>query len=48
MLQKESDSVIVFGAGASFDAGIPLMSGFVERMWELAIRGSYNRKNTFK
>lgn len=37
-----SDNVIIFGAGASFDAGIPLLSGFVERMWEIAIRGKWN------
>ena len=34
-----SDNVIIFGAGASDDAGIPLMDGFVQKMWEFAIRG---------
>ncbi|MBL7152452.1 MAG: hypothetical protein ISS79_01955 [Phycisphaerae bacterium] len=33
-----SDTVIIMGAGASYDAGIPLMAGFVERMWEFAVR----------
>ena len=26
------DNVIIFGAGASFDAGIPLLDGFIEKM----------------
>ena len=34
-----TDNVFILGAGASFDAGIPLMAGFVDRMWEVAIRG---------
>jgi hypothetical protein len=34
-----SDNVIILGAGASFDAGIPLLGGFVEKMWELSARG---------
>ncbi len=38
----DSDNVIIFGAGTSFDAGIPLMAGFVEKMWEFAIRGQAN------
>jgi len=49
-----SDNVIIFGAGASADAGIPLMAGFVEKMWEFAMRGrngeeplSLEDKNTF-
>jgi len=33
------DNVIILGAGASHDAGIPLLSGFAERMWGYAIRG---------
>ncbi len=32
------DNVIIIGAGASFDAAIPLMNGFVERMWELSVK----------
>ena len=32
------DTVLILGAGFSFDAGIPLMSGFVDQMWEFAIR----------
>lgn len=37
-----SDNVIILGAGASFDAGIPLMAGFVEKMWEFAARKQVN------
>jgi len=33
-----SDNVIILGAGASHPAGIPLMAGFVEKMWEFAVR----------
>jgi hypothetical protein len=29
-------NVIILGAGASYDAGIPLMNQFVEMMWEIA------------
>lgn len=39
-----TDNVIIFGAGASYNAGIPLMSGFVEKMWEFAIRGKNGGK----
>ena len=35
---EPSDNVIILGAGASHSAGIPLMAGFVEKMWEFAIR----------
>lgn len=34
-----ADNVLILGAGASHDAGIPLLAGFVEKMWEYAIRG---------
>ncbi len=34
-----TDNVIILGAGASHDAGIPLLAGFVDKMWEYAIRG---------
>ena len=34
-----TDTVFILGAGFSHDAGIPLLSGFVDKMWELAIRG---------
>jgi hypothetical protein len=37
-----SDTVLILGAGASFDAGIPLLSNFVQTMWEIAIRSKYN------
>ena len=38
-----SDNVIIFGAGASHDAGIPLMKDFVATMWEFATRGKARR-----
>jgi hypothetical protein len=34
------DNVIILGAGASVDAGIPMLSNFVQVMWEIALRGS--------
>lgn len=37
-----SNNVIILGAGFSHDAGIPLLGGFVERMWELAARKTHN------
>jgi len=37
-----SDNVIILGAGASSDAGIPLMAGFVEKMWDFAVRKQVN------
>ncbi|HEY9151525.1 MAG TPA: hypothetical protein VIN60_01465 [Anaerolineales bacterium] len=39
-----TDNVIILGAGASVDAGIPLLSNFVDKMWEIATRGKYNDK----
>lgn len=33
-----ADNVFILGAGFSCDAGIPLMSSFVEKMWEIARR----------
>jgi hypothetical protein len=33
-----SENVIIIGAGTSYDAGIPLMNGFVDRMWEFSVR----------
>jgi hypothetical protein len=44
MSQKEYHNVIIFGAGASFDAGIPLLPSFVDKMWEYAIRGKAGEK----
>ena len=32
------DNVIIFGAGASVDAGTPLLNNFADTMWSLAIR----------
>ncbi|GAB6142200.1 hypothetical protein JCM14076_29290 [Methylosoma difficile] len=39
-----NNNVIVLGAGFSYDAGIPLLSGFIERMWEYSIRGQADPK----
>jgi hypothetical protein len=33
------DNVIIFGAGASANAGIPLMNNFVDTMWRYSVRG---------
>ncbi len=33
-----TDTVFILGAGFSHSSGIPLLSGFVERMWEFSIR----------
>jgi hypothetical protein len=38
-LRMPYDNVIIFGAGASCDAGIPLLNDFVDVMWEYAVRG---------
>ena len=35
-----SNNVLILGAGFSHDAGIPLLGGFVEKMWELSVRKS--------
>src|ERR1051325_4702321 len=32
-------NVILLGAGASADAGIPMLDSFVDKMWEYAVRG---------
>jgi hypothetical protein len=34
------DNVILLGAGSSYDAGIPLLCNFVDRMWEYAVEES--------
>lgn len=34
-----SNNVFILGAGFSYDAGIPLLSNFIERMWEYGNRG---------
>jgi hypothetical protein len=36
--------VILLGAGASHDAGIPLLGGFVDQMWEFSKRKTANGK----
>jgi hypothetical protein len=38
-----SDTVFILGAGFSWNAGIPLLGGFVEKMWELAVRGKSDK-----
>lgn len=40
--QTMTDNVIIFGAGASDAAGIPMMNGFVKRMWEFSVRQMNN------
>ena len=35
---KNVDNVIILGAGASFDAGIPLMNSFVEKIRQFAFK----------
>ena len=40
-----TDNVIILGAGASVDAGIPLLANFVEKMWEFSITGKNNGKD---
>ena len=39
-----SDNVIIVGAGASVDAGVPVLRNFVDTMWEIAIRGRIGDK----
>lgn len=34
-----NDNVIILGAGFSYDAGIPLLGGFIEKMWDYSTRG---------
>ncbi|MBK1853981.1 SIR2 family protein [Verrucomicrobiaceae bacterium 5K15] len=38
------DNVFIFGAGTSFDAGIPLMGNFMDVMWKMAQTGRYEEK----
>ena len=38
-MSEPSGNVIILGAGASFNAGIPLMSNFIDTMWNLARTG---------
>jgi hypothetical protein len=37
-----SDNVILLGAGASADAGIPMMNSFMDVMWRIAKLGKWN------
>jgi hypothetical protein len=37
-------NVIIFGAGASADAHIPMLDSFVNKMWEYAARGKVGDK----
>jgi hypothetical protein len=38
-----ADTVFIFGAGFSKDAGIPLLGNFVDRMWELTMSGRHSK-----
>ena len=38
------NNVIILGAGASWAAGVPLMGGFMDQMWNLAKRGRHGDK----
>jgi len=40
--ENMNDNVIILGAGSSVDAGIPLLSNFVQTMWEIASRMKFN------
>lgn len=40
-----SDTVFIFGAGFSYDSGIPLLSGFVDQMLRFYNQGKCNGKN---
>lgn len=37
-----TDNIIIFGAGASYDAGIPLLGDFMQKMWEISARNQHN------
>ena len=39
---SNADNVIILGAGASVDAGIPTLADFMDTMWQLATRGTHN------
>ncbi|MFC1685320.1 hypothetical protein ACFL0R_07635 [Pseudomonadota bacterium] len=39
-----SENVIILGAGFSYNAGIPLLGNFIERMWEFSVRGKSGDK----
>jgi hypothetical protein len=39
-----ADNVILFGAGASFDAGVPLLGNFIEKMKGYALRGMDDKR----
>ncbi len=39
-----TDNVFIFGAGVSFDAGIPLLRPFLDKMWEYCQRGRVGEK----
>jgi hypothetical protein len=40
----DHNNVILFGAGASADAGIPMLESFIDKMWEYAMRGKVGDK----
>jgi hypothetical protein len=39
-----TDNVIILGAGASVDGGIPLLGNFVDTMWDLAMHEKHNNR----
>ena len=41
-MEYDTDNIIILGAGASYDAGIPLLGNFMQTMWEMSIRHTYN------
>jgi len=40
-----NDNILILGAGFSRDANVPLLGGFIERMWEYSMRGKAGSKN---
>jgi hypothetical protein len=43
-MPTQYNNVILLGAGAAADAGIPMLDSFVDKMWEYAIRGKVGEK----
>jgi hypothetical protein len=43
-MYPQYQNVILFGAGASVNAGIPVLSSFLDTMWEIAVRGKIGEK----
>jgi hypothetical protein len=45
--EPQYHNVILFGAGASADAGVPMLGSFVDKMWEYAIREKVGDKPVY-